>query len=119
MGKKLTAEEVGQKVINEPHRGFDQCSKCKGIESQGLMLPDSEDLEDDSLVCDECKTSKDKGVSKSRVWTVEVCRTATAFRTIKVIATTEAEACDKAIDVAGDEEFGSGEADYSTPDGAH
>jgi len=115
MGKKLTAEEIGQKVINEPHRGFDQCSKCQGIETQGMMIPDSKDLEDDSLVCDECKTDNEP---KSRIWTVQVCRTSTAFRAIKVVATTEQEACDNAIDAAGDEEFGSGEADYSTPDGA-
>lgn len=54
-----------------------------------------------------------------RVWTVEVCRTATAFKVITVIATTEEEACEKAIDEAGNEEFGSGEAEYSTPDGAY
>jgi len=56
---------------------------------------------------------------KSRIWTVEVCRTTHAFRTMKVVATTEQEACENAIDAAGDVEFGSGEADYSTPDGAY
>jgi len=113
MGKKLTAEEIGQHVIAHPSTGFDQCSKCQGIETQGSMGTVNEDV--DELVCTECSSVPEV---KSRIWTVDVCRTAIAFRTIKVVATTEQEACDKAIDAAGDEEFGSGEADYSTPEGA-
>jgi hypothetical protein len=51
-------------------------------------------------------------------WEVPVCRVAYASRNIKVMAKSESEAIDKAIDEAGDFEFGSGEADYEAPDGA-
>lgn len=111
MGKKLTAEEIGQHVIDNPSTGFDQCCKCQGVETQNSMKFKDEESPDFDLICDEC-------AAEVRVWEVQVCRTATAFRTIKVIAATETEACDKAIDAAGDEEFGSGEAEYSAPNGA-
>jgi hypothetical protein len=55
MGKKLTAEEIGQHVIDNPSTGFDQCSQCQGIETQGAMkdLDESKPF-DDVLICDEC-----------------------------------------------------------------
>ena len=55
MGKKLTAEEIGQYVIDNPSTGFDQCSKCQGVEVHGAMrnLDDSKPF-DDELICDEC-----------------------------------------------------------------
>jgi hypothetical protein len=55
MGKKLTAEEIGQHVIDNPSTGFDQCSQCQGIEAQGAMkdLDESKPF-DDVLICDEC-----------------------------------------------------------------
>lgn len=55
MGKKLTAPEIGQHVIDNPSTGFDQCCKCQGIETQGAMkdLDDSEPFADE-LICDEC-----------------------------------------------------------------
>ncbi|MHA1816820.1 MAG: hypothetical protein ACTSX1_12490 [Candidatus Heimdallarchaeaceae archaeon] len=58
MGKKLTAEQIGQQVINEPNTGFDQCNKCKGIEIQGVMSSlDENNLDNFDLICDECSTS--------------------------------------------------------------
>lgn len=142
MGKKLTAEEIGQQVIDEPNTGFDQCYKCQGIETQGAMSSLNENSDDFDLICNECfeinvhkkhcvkdacKYGQDDcpvadSPSKEplkRIWKVPVCRVATAFRTIEVIAKTEQEAIDKAVDEAGDEEFGSGEAEYSATDGAY
>lgn len=66
----------------------------------------------------DCPIAVSPSEPKERIWKVEVCRTSTAFRTIEVIATTEEQAIDKAVDEAGGEEFGSGEADY-TADSAH
>jgi hypothetical protein len=56
MGKKLTAEEIGQHVIANPSTGFDQCDCCQGIESQGTMKSKGEESLDFDLICDECAT---------------------------------------------------------------
>jgi hypothetical protein len=56
---------------------------------------------------------------QERIWTVPVCRTSYGHRKIEVIATTEAEAIEKAIDEAGNESFSESDADYSAPDGAY
>lgn len=117
MGSKLTDIEIARHVKENPSIGFDQCSVCTGIETQGSMKNSSEDINSYELICDECRIAI-KPLPLPRIWTVDVCRTTTAFKSIKVIATTEEEACEIAIDNAGDEEFGSGEADYSAPDGA-
>lgn len=53
-----------------------------------------------------------------RIWKVPVCRTGFGSRTINVIATTEAEAIEKAIDEAGNHEFSENDAEYTAPDGA-
>lgn len=53
-----------------------------------------------------------------RIWKVPVCRTGFGSRTIDVIATTEDEAIEKAIDEAGNHEFRENDAEYSAPDGA-
>lgn len=53
-----------------------------------------------------------------RIWNVPVLRTGFGSRTIDVIATTEEEAIEKAIDEAGDHEFSENDADYTAPDGA-
>lgn len=120
MGKKLTLEEIGRQVTDHPTLGFDQCHNCNGIETQGEMTYLDENKPfDDKLICHECKNTVSPPEPKERIWKVEVCRTATAFRTIEVIAKTEEEAMDKAIDEAGGEGFGSGEADYSAPNGAY
>lgn len=56
--------------------------------------------------------------AKDRIWTVPVLRTGYATKTIDVIAKTEQEAIDKAIDEAGGKEFSENNAEYSAPDGA-
>lgn len=55
---------------------------------------------------------------EKRTWSVPICRTSYAHKTIGVVATSEAEAIEKAIDAAGDHEFSENNADYSAPDGA-
>ncbi len=55
----------------------------------------------------------------AKIWVVPVCRTGFGSRTIEVIARTEQEAIDLAIDAAGDESFSENDAEYSAPDGAH
>jgi len=55
---------------------------------------------------------------QERIWKVPVCRTGFASKTIEVIAATEEEAIEKAIDEAGNYEFSENDAEYSTPDGA-
>ena len=52
-----------------------------------------------------------------RIWKVPVCRTGFGSRTIEVIATTEEEAIEKAIDEAGNHEFSENDAEYTAPDG--
>lgn len=56
---------------------------------------------------------------QERIWTVPVCRTSYGHRNIQVIATTEQEAIEKAIDAAGNESFSESDADYSAPNGAY
>jgi hypothetical protein len=53
-----------------------------------------------------------------RIWNVPVCRTGWGSRTIQVVATTEDEAIELAIDEAGDHEFSENNAEYTAPDGA-
>lgn len=55
---------------------------------------------------------------EKRTWSVPICRTSYAHKTLEVIATSEAEAIEKALDDAGDHEFSEKDADYSAPDGA-
>lgn len=55
---------------------------------------------------------------QERIWTVPVCRTGYGSRSIQVVAVTEEEAIEKAIDEAGGYEFSENDADYSAPDGA-
>lgn len=53
-----------------------------------------------------------------RIWKVPVCRTGFGSRTMEVIATTEEEALQKAIDEAGNHEFSENDAEYTATDGA-
>ena len=233
MGKKLTAEEIDKKVRENPNKGFDQCSNCQGIEVQGRMHPDNEELDFSSLICDECIEAEENGTSlvdqkfskylntledqtaagilrevvfslpeeqrreaiikhlpedvmendityevigyigasdyegrngtdlgdgyksmedafndakelqdeyvvikiqssdreeikllgevpqENKLWRVPVLRTGFASRTIDVMAKTEQEAIDLAIDEAGGHEFSENDAEYSAPDGAY
>lgn len=50
---------------------------------------------------------------KAKEWKIEVCRTSYAHRTIKVMATTYEEACEFALEQAGDYEYSESDADYS------
>ena len=59
-----------------------------------------------------------KSQAQPRIWTVPVCRTGFGSRTIEVVAATEEEAIEKAIDEAGNHEFSENDAEYSAPDGA-
>ena len=52
------------------------------------------------------------------IWQVPVCRTGYGSRTIEVLATSEAQAIERALDEAGNYEFSENDADYSAPDGA-
>lgn len=52
MGRKLTAEEVNQRIIDFPNEGFDTCKCCDGVEPQGMMLSVDDDSFD--LICKEC-----------------------------------------------------------------
>ena len=64
-------------------------------------------------------TSKEEPAELPEVkWSVPVCRTAYAHHTMEVVAKTEQEAIEKALDAAGDIEFSEKDADYSAPDGA-
>jgi len=56
---------------------------------------------------------------ETRIWMVPVCRTGWGSRTIEVLAKTEQEAIELAIDAAGSESFSENDAEYSAPDGAH
>lgn len=59
MGTKLSAEQIEQHTIDNPNKGFDQCSYCNGIEPQNSML--GFDTTDD-LICEECNDKKFKEI---------------------------------------------------------
>ncbi len=62
------------------------------------------------------KPSAVKGRNGS--WTVPICRIGYGHKTFVVEAVSEAEAIEKAIDEAGDWEFGEKSSEYTAPDGA-
>lgn len=118
MGNKLTPEEIGQHVIDNPSTGFDQCSVCQGVETQNSMKSLDENSDDFDLICDECSDTKSKD-SPLVEWEVPILRTGWSHKTIKVTARTEQEAVNIAIDEAGGESFSESDAEYSAADGAH
>ncbi len=69
-------------------------------------LVDSEQKKPSSIVGDEVD------------WTVPICRIGYGHKVFVVTAKSEQEAIEKAIDEAGDWEFGEKESDYTAPDGA-
>ncbi len=56
--------------------------------------------------------------AEKKIWVVPVCRTGYAFRTIEVLASSEDEAIELALDESGNHDFSEKDADYSAPDGA-
>ena len=57
-------------------------------------------------------------LQEEAIWQVPVFRTGYGSRTIEVLATSEAQAIERALDEVGNYEFSENDADYSAPDGA-
>lgn len=56
---KMTAEEIEQHIQDHPTEGFDQCSKCQGIEVHGTMKSLNDSINCTALICDDCAASED------------------------------------------------------------
>jgi len=115
--KKLTAEEIGQAVIKNNHIKFDRCIKCEGLQNEGTMSRNTDDIEDRDRICDECSSEEYKA-SPAKEWNVAILRTSYSHTMMAVLARTEEEAIEKAIDEAGDVSFSENSSDYTAPDGA-
>lgn len=64
MGKKLTAADVAQHIIDHPMTGFDICSKCNEVETQNSMSSLNDSINCTALICDECSESEDTVYNK-------------------------------------------------------
>jgi hypothetical protein len=110
----LTEEQLKDYKLDSPQlTNTNTCDNCgfdmgEGFENCGA----SEDG-----VCPECGQDSPE-TEKESIWQVPVCRTGYGSRTIEVLASSEEEAIERAIEEAGNHEFSENDADYSASDGA-
>lgn len=105
-------------VKNTPHSGsIDDVKRHERISTKiSEYRTFIAELERAIAASEPAKPSAVKGRNGS--WTVPICRIGYGHKTFVVEATSEAEAIEKAIDEAGDWEFGEKSSEYTAPDGA-